>query len=528
MKYIYKISILILLCSPNYGQQNFDYNDSLNIVWGLKNYSGHDDLNANCKIISDGEKLQIQVKVSDDIINFNSDPINSDHIELWFALPEILERYGYKSNYIETLTTSFIANDSILCLYDNNSNLDSLKNELKNPHINFVAQGEDTIYYVKDDEQWLQNDVDEFLEDLRSSNLREENIFFGLVHFGILPKSENVILYDTETYNIFQKMTHIELDDLTKYIKIKSKISETDYQINVEVLPEALGFVSKYGIKELRFMIDVVDVDLTSKQESLISTSQNRIWGNPKSFNNIKLAKPICVKLDENIKYIGDPAAKSKIAFQFFNLVPNTYVKSKNGWKPVTLSKLFYEAVNRPYYYFLPYISKYQFNLEQINYNSEFINNNLFEYFDFPDDQYTFINKKIILKSEDLISKIFLPNDSLALLTTGFSTTTWGDQITSYLYFKKINKQKTLLYYISDISMNPPSVFLGNNQFINKKWDYSKLKWNPYEGDPKIHWENVIKLSPNNLGIEIDLGLGVKYLINWNEKGEEITFSKIQ
>ncbi len=520
------VVILIKFYSPNYGQQKFDYSDSLSIVWGAENFSGQEDLNADCKIISDGEKLKIQVKVSDDIISLNSDPINSDHIELWFALPKISEINGYKSNYLETLTTSFIAADgSILCLYKNSSDLDSLKIELDNPRIHLFGQSEDTTYYLKDDEEGFLYGVNLFLGDLRTSNLKKENIFFGLVHFGILPQSGKVIQYDAETYNIFEKMTNIKLDDLIKYIKTESKISGTDYEINVEVLPEALGFVSKYGIKELRFMVDVVDVDLSSKQESLISTSKNRNWGDPKSFTNIKLAKPISVKLDDNIQYIGDTNAKSEIAFKFLDLAPNTFVKSKMGWKPVTVSQLTYWGPNRPNYYSLPYISKYRFNLKEQNYNSEFIHNNLFEYFDFPNEKYVFINKKILLKNEELVAKIFLPNDSLALLTTEYSTTSWGDQIHSILNLTKSNSQEPLLSYLSGY---PPSIDLGDTLFIKEKWDYSKIDWNQYEGGPNVHWKNIIKLLPNYLGMEVDLGLGVKYLITWNEKGEEITFTKVE
>jgi hypothetical protein len=461
----------------------------------------------------------MNIKVEDDKLMFNDDPLHSDHVELWFSLPYIKEIDEVPEGHDAIISTSFIRSKNYIWLYKSSSNIDSMKKELENPHIYYLGQGGEWTCRYKDEDKWFQGDVDDFLLDLTTSELHEENIFFGVTHFGILPQSGKVVQYDTETYDYIENDANVELDDLAKYIQVNSVIRDNSYELNLEIRPEALGFVSKFGVKELRFLVDAVDMDSGKRQQSLLSTSSTRKWGEPASFNEITLKKPIKVKIHDDIEIIGDPHADSNLEYQILSTIPNTFVKTKNDWAPVGLFEFYFAESSYMDGYSLDNINKYMFRSDKIVYHSEVINNHFFYYFNIEDKSYLSVDNKIFIPTEKLVSKIFLPGGNIALLITEYDIHFRWQTLTSELFFlTKDSRTKLLRYFAGDLYIGEESV--------KTEWDHSKLV--VHEGPENVEWGNILEILPDNLGVKIDLGSGVIYTITWDENGENIDFLKVE
>ncbi|MFC2136407.1 hypothetical protein ACFLTH_17470, partial [Bacteroidota bacterium] len=360
--------LIILLCflfsHLLHAQSTNDFmSDTLFAVWGKSNYSGKNDCNAMTRIKSDGRNIHIIVRVGDDKLVLNEDPIHSDHVELWFALPGILDQYV---DYETLESNKFIISDSFLYLINGKPDLPKFKSFINDPLINARDAGIDSFYYSQMDENqgigsdWLKESIDSYLSDARSSKLQVNNFPFGVVHFGLLPKVNKAVQYDTELYLPLEKFAGIKLDDLAGYIELSSRIDNKGYSFRIKIKADALGFTSKHGIGGLKFLLDVVDVDDKGKQETLLSTSRKRMWGNPNTFNEINFGEHINFDINSSIKSLGRKKSYSDPYNNVINNISNYFVKTISGWTPVEIEKIRFYEYNQPEVYLMESISKFE------------------------------------------------------------------------------------------------------------------------------------------------------------------------
>ena len=524
MKYFRIISFvfcLILLSDSNAQSKSDFYTDSLYVVWGKSNYSGKKDCSADVKISSDGNNIHITVNVTDDLLVFNDDQIHSDHVEIWFSLPDVLNKY----DLFETLESNkFIISESAIYLIKGIPDLQKFKSFLKDPLINARDAGIDSIYYSQLDEwddygDWLKNKVKSFLPE-PGSNLQVNNFPFGVVHFGLLPEKASAVQYDRELYSPIEKFTDSKLDELSKYINVSSIITKQGYTLDIILKPEALGFISTAVISRLKFLVDVVDVDTKNRQETLLSTSKNRKWSEPFTFNELKLGKHINVDIFNELSLLDTTESKNASFDKVKGRMSKYFMKTLDGWTPADVEYIQFYQYNQPEVYLMESITKYEVRKGVFKYRHEYIKNNLLEYFEFSDGKYVLLNKELLLDENNIIKPVILPNGKLSFLYSEYEITgRYITQIKSDLFLINENsKQKIACYF----EQSPPIVEIEYlNISIREGWDYNRLDRYKYSSK-NVPWINVIEYNENDQHLELKLGNNHDYTISWDEEGQLI------
>jgi hypothetical protein len=518
--------MLLAFTSVVYSQQRYDFEmDSLHVAWGEKNYSGPDDCSASVKLFSDGEFINIHVEVTDDVLVFNDDPINSDHVELWFALPSIpTGQYSGISN------SKFVVGDSLLYLINGKPDLNRFKLFLEDPLINVRWAGPDSFYYSELNEAdiglpYIKESVDEFMEEVSSSNYNVQNTFLGMVHYGILPNHNTPIQYDLENYQTIEKFTGIGIDSTSKYISYSQYFTSNGYSFDIKIPAEGLGFISKFGLTNFRFLVDIIDVDSTGKQESLLSISKERTWGDPKSFIFEQFRLPIKVALNESISFLGTMPRKNPLHTKVLKRYSNIFIKTSGGWEPIIVDKKHFEKIDQPTVFHMDNLEVFGLRSLDIDYRQELIKNIKLEYLNTCDGEYLIIDDQKLLSTRHILKSLLLPSGEPAFLYTKYSISGYfGSQISSYLYLISSEVEERIAEFYD--SYSDPFLKINDKKRVQKKWNYYKLDWNMDENN--IDWSNVIVHKENEPHLILDLGNDVKYQINWNEDGKIISANEIE
>ena len=304
---------VFLPCIAYGGEKYTEYElDQLPVVLGAKNYTGPRDISATAKIQTAGDNnLYITVAVKDDDPIISDDYINSDHVEIWLAVP---------SDQLIDYPASYIYWKHLKAYYKTNPDHADLIN------LKRAFAGRDTQECKGDD--GVRRDTGDF------NVFRKARINFGFVHYGIMPGATNVHVYD-------QKYSpNVDLSDPGSMAKVVSMKTTSDgYKFTLQLPPAALGYVTKYGVSKLRFMIDVVDRD-SGKGVTVLSTSENRVWGDPNTFSELTLKDPISVPINSQIPSLGNPhLAPSSPRNSLVGRAPKYYIwQGDKGWLPVSVS----------------------------------------------------------------------------------------------------------------------------------------------------------------------------------------------
>lgn len=237
----------------------------LEIPWGGARRSGDADLSASCRLRSDGRALHLEVRVNDDVLVLNDDPIHSDHVEIW------LDVLGQDTRLFQSGAIS--------------EHLLRFSPEAR-PR---AASQEDARRRMLAEFEALRHARDGPADAAGSppgAALEPVREFFGLVHYGLLPKRERAVLYDLERY---RRPPPAELGDL---VEVSSERADGGYVLRARIPIEALGFVHAPRTARLAFRVDVVDVD-GERQESVASTSAAWGWAETQGFRRLELAVPL-------------------------------------------------------------------------------------------------------------------------------------------------------------------------------------------------------------------------------------------
>jgi len=156
-------------------------------------------------------------------------------------------------------------------------------------------------------------------------HLSKQQVNFGITKFGLFADGISAIHLEKEKYKAFENQVGEKLDDLSKYIKYVSTKNSGGYHLSIAMSNVALGFGRAALMSNLKFVIDVLDVDNIPGEIETISSTANRFFGRPSYFNKMELPFTF------NISVEGVPNE----IIQTSNVRVDVY-RSGNLWKPFT------------------------------------------------------------------------------------------------------------------------------------------------------------------------------------------------
>jgi len=262
MRLILNTHLFIAFLLSAYFIHSQDYSSSnLAAVYGKKFYTGNKDCSSTVKVSSKNNQIVIHVSVKDDAIVLKDDIMESDHIEVWFNMDTLYNDYFVYQN-------KFYGGDSIT----------------KDKKNNFIEYLQGTLA--------LNEDQNTKIDPSAIPIVKEIN---GMVHYGFDLKTNMPSLFDQEFY------LKLPISDSVKTkVTCKKELVKGGYNVTITFQPEALVFFRNNIVNQLIFMVDVFDVDQTSKDLSVLSTAPHRRWGAPETFTKTHLKNPIKVTEDLN------------------------------------------------------------------------------------------------------------------------------------------------------------------------------------------------------------------------------------
>ena len=299
-------------------------------VWGAENYVGQSDLSVEASLWSDSEAIHMIIRVKDDTLSVADDVLHSDHVEVWLSASPAPMKYIAATDTGNSSTRLFH--------YNNSTNVDSFLAELDNPFFDYSTPSEQEEENfrgrINTTERgqlfWREYGFQNSLDQLKARSISEEYVFDGMVHWGFFPDERTAFLYDEERYEIIEAHANADIG-MPKYAPTYSVvITEEGYTIQARFTPESLGFVSSSGVGRIDYMIDVVDVDAGKRQETILSSSRDRVWGNREHFNSYKLQNPIDVELVAGLDWLGSRRLRDE--GRYIRELPHRFLFTSNGW----------------------------------------------------------------------------------------------------------------------------------------------------------------------------------------------------
>lgn len=513
---------------------------SLSPVLGNEFYKGKSDCKANTQISIDSNKIIINVNVIDDNLILEEDPTNSDHVEIWIAIPEaIVDNISY-----------IMISDSSLWLVNGGSDIEEFKYEIENPLISTTLP-EDVRYdqLVSLDELGIREKVDFQLTDHRIGEAEKVYVLYGQTHYGVMPNSAKLHQYDREYLYQIVRSLECNPNDITKECVVSSTVNKSGYSITIKISPRALNFFSKGSLNELRILVDVVDIDKNEKGKTLLSISNNRQWGKAETFISLQVNKQfgdsslISSFPPENIEDIGIPV--------FYN--------SSSGWIPISKKIEEYIYPHRISPMLFPNLSSVKFFRSIFSHKSDSLGEYRFSVYSLPYENSAVGQRDLILFEngqkvfvEQFVKSFLLPSKKPAFLTSNyeftmggcFATGYCGCNIESYLYlqfepFESVDENFKLLPYngnqlcIAHFSGCGYDISFGDSITIND-FDIESYFSDIIHGEGvdefgnSFDWMSIIKLNPNGDGLTINLPKGIQVTVWWDEFARTIYYKIIE
>jgi len=533
MRILTTLFLLLILSAPLFSQRHSIKRDSLFVAWGEKNYAGRGDCSASARIASTDSTLLINIDVVDDKLVLTNDPLQSDHIELWFALSLLydFEPNSDDSYFSPPYRTSYLWDgNKQLYLFKGKADLKRFEKEIRSPSIGASNYGEEKVSYenlYSLGEFWLKSDIDNYLSEARQSKLTKVRVFYGITHLGILPGSDQIVMYDREAYSVLEKLIGVQVADLSRYATCKTVLKPDGYSLAVSLRPEAIGFAFKNGIPQLRFMLDVVDVDETGRQETVLSTSAKRRWGDPSTFEYLNPYPPIRVHLYAPLPAAGDPRTANYLGNRLhpLNYFSDYFLYTTAGWTPVErVSDPFY-AYNQPSGFILENIDKISFRRGILSYRTAMLGKDTLKYLATSQGEYLFVNSRFVYPTRDTLCTFLLSDSSVGLLATRFeSSGTFTRSFLSSLALAAGSSEIQLAVMWDGTFIR----FTDSLKFEEKDWDRNRVTWDDMDSEKNFDWSTIFRWEKFGRSIVVDLGRAIRVRISWDDLGHNVRSVKLQ
>jgi hypothetical protein len=517
----YMLLIIILLSTPIKIFSQWDFKaDSLFVVWGQKNYSGKQDCYAKASMTSNDTSIIVEVEVTDDKLVFNDDPLNSDHIELWFSRRNEYKEYSMDDDDIikpDTITSYLYGNTSFLYLYKGECNLEAFKKEIISPYIAGPKENHTAQFYKK-----LNEDIDKYLTEARSASLKKTHVFYGLVHLGVLPKTNKAILYDKEAYDVIQKQAGIKIPDYSQFVQVESSFTENKYTTRIIIPAKGLGFSKKIGLEGISFLINVIDADKPGKQETLLSTSRSQKWGEPNTFNKVNFSTGIRVPIFPRFKIFGTSIDDRSVFSEIRNSLSDMFIYTTKGWIPIDFECPELYSDNSEHDYRLDNIQKIRFRAGKLKYKEKGLGKYLLGYLETSKGEFLVINDSVYYRTADIFKTFLLPDGSLGMISS--ENENIQDYMSSLFLITNNNEKDRLALYWE--RSRTSILFSEDIEITQREWDSDIVDLNPPAKETN-GWEKLIHLDNKGRFLVVDLGNNQKVKISWDEHGRNVKYQKL-
>ena len=354
--------------------------------------------------------------------------------------------------------------------------------------------------------------------------MSKEHIFYGVSHLGILPEKSEAIMYDSDSYSVIEEKMGISIADFSSDVSVTSTISNRGYKSTIRIPATGFGFVEKRGIEYLNIMVDIIDTDSSGKQETVLSTSPNRKWGDPSTFTNIRLDTPVRATLHPKIPILGDPVYNPK-NYEIRTYAPEHWINTAEGWLPISLENKSFRAYNQPISYLMEHIKRFRINRLDVKYEKESIGKNSIEYFHYPEKTYLLIDDKHWYPCENILEIFLLPDSTVGFLATEYDVTgRYTRQINSDLFFINSDLKK---YKLAHFLFNrPPYLSVADSLLDTNNWDTDMFDW--YMDEENIDWTKAYRWVTKGSSLILDFGGKSKFDISWDHHGQSINIHNPQ
>ena len=272
---------------------------------------------ASTQIYCDGEFINLVVEVKDEYLFSDPSLERSDHLEVWFALPE--EDYPEEFNYFEHPNFIFdqwswnqgVLNNYPLFFYSLNPDVPT-KLDLENF-------------------QQLWSGTNR-LTTSRGNELRSRERFslgaahFGIVKIGFFPDERKPVILNAFEHKAVERALNIRLGALTESIIHTVDKHQDGYVVNAQIPIKSLGFVKLPEMESLQFRLDVYNRDKEMSVSRIAYSTSENLSERPHYFQKVKLSSPL------NTNFTEIPSD----ILQRLNFYPLGMYTSK-GWIPVQL-----------------------------------------------------------------------------------------------------------------------------------------------------------------------------------------------
>ena len=256
-------SLLLCSCQALLSQEKFEASHPHFYKIPSKELPSETDLSANAKGNFTADSFYFDVFVKDDHIT------NQDRIDIWFGSP-----WTDFSDYIvgEKNKKTFIFRNSAESGDEANlqrfiQDADYPKGKLKN-----AESGREIKPIVPE-----------------ANNLKREYIFNGITRFEFSSNQNIVKQLDLDKYKPLENQLGMMLDDLSSFAKYTVSKTDSGLHYRIAMNNKCLGFARAVKMNEIRYVIDIIDVDQDEPSEQIISSTANRFYGRPYYFNRIAL-----------------------------------------------------------------------------------------------------------------------------------------------------------------------------------------------------------------------------------------------
>ncbi|WP_375757594.1 hypothetical protein [Corallococcus exercitus] len=236
---------------------------------------GEKEAASSARLTSDGHQLLLEVEVVDTTPSSSTDDVHSDHVEVWFSL-EDLEAVG---------PTRFVtAGEGRLYTVNGGDKPEALNRSIrKRPDT--PAEDDGGLDCTENESNARQS--------IGKPPSRRVRAFFGLAHLGLFRDGRPAVLYDGPLYAAAGLAPSLAPGDVSYEVQ-KTK---RGYLLKAKIQPGGLVFVPRTGVQSLRARVDVIDAGAPGAPELLRSSHPAPRWGEPSTFQVVKLARPLAVRL---------------------------------------------------------------------------------------------------------------------------------------------------------------------------------------------------------------------------------------
>ncbi|MEO5928728.1 MAG: hypothetical protein ABIR47_02235 [Candidatus Kapaibacterium sp.] len=280
---------------------------------------GNGTITASMRVHGDGGKIIVEVEVIDDPSGSASSAVHSNHVELWFGLPDMPgEEPQFEEHDASYQRIHGLSAPRFRVFHPSRKSVDGFDI----PQIQLMNDSTSA---------WLRDYCNRRDDSIYQSMSEPATDFFGTVRYGLFPDNRPVGMYDAEDYRWFELSVNEKLSRTPSGIEYRSERTPRGYLITASVTPEGLRFVRIPEMSVISLMADVVS-DSSTDDRPMLTSSPLRERGNSGTFNLLTLYQPLAT----------NPTGAPGRTLGAMGFTPIAY-RTPSGWRYVSLAAYQYK-----------------------------------------------------------------------------------------------------------------------------------------------------------------------------------------